>query len=246
MELFKVTELVRSHRRYMPRLGTRKLYSLLKTEFLQNSIKVGRDKLFSYLRYQQMLIRPFKSYIKTTQSRHWMHKHPNLIKGFKPTQADELWVSDITYLKTVKNTCYLSLVTDAYSRKIMGFHLSEDLRTEHMVKALQMAIGNKESNRQTIHHSDRGLQYCADAYQQVLAANKIQCSMTNGYDCYQNALAERMNGILKMEFLFNKYNDYESLKKSVREAIVIYNTKRPHFSLNLKTPQIIHKKSLAE
>lgn len=243
--MVKVTEMVISQRRFMPRLGTRKLYSLLKDDFVHNGIKLGRDKLFSYLRYQQMLVRPFKCYTKTTQSKHWLHKHPNLVKNFKPCSAEQLWVSDITYLKTHESTCYLSLVTDAYSRKIMGYHLSEDLRTEHMVKALQMAIKHKETNIRTIHHSDRGLQYCADAYQKVLIDNGLQCSMTDGYDCYQNALAERMNGILKMEFLFHKHNNYESLNQSIKESIEIYNTKRPHLSLNFQTPYAIHKKSLA-
>lgn len=241
-----VAGLVRHQRCHMPRLGTRKLYELLREDFAQQGIKVGRDKLFEYLRQQHLLIRPFKSYTKTTHSKHWLRKHANLIKDFKPTAAEQLWVSDITYVNTRKKTCYLSLITDAYSRKIVGYHLSEDLRTEHMLKALKMAIKNKVTAGPTIHHSDRGLQYCADAYQQVLAANNVRCSMTDGYDCYQNALAERMNGILKMEFLFNKHTDYESLNKSVKESINTYNTLRPHLSLVYQTPQSVHKKSLAE
>ena len=241
-----VVGLVGRQRRHMPRLGTRKLHKLLQEDFRRRGLKIGRDKLFAYLRQQHLLIRPVKSYTKTTHSKHWLHKHANLIKHFKPTAAEQLWVSDITYMNTRQKTCYLSLITDAYSRKIVGYHVSEDLRAEHMLEALKMAIKGKVTNQPTIHHSDRGLQYCADAYQQLLAAHHVRCSMTDGYDCYQNALAERMNGILKMEFLFEKHLDYESLNKSVRESIITYNTHRPHLSLVYQTPESVHKKSLAE
>jgi transposase InsO family protein len=240
----QVKDLVLQQRVYMPRLGTRKLYSLLGTDLKNNGLKIGRDKMFSYLRHLHLLIKPLKSYTKTTNSKHWMHKHPNLVKDFKPQRAEQLWVSDITYMQTLGKTCYISLVTDAYSRKIMGYHLSEDLRTEHMAKALKMAIKNKKSDYKTIHHSDRGLQYCSDQYQSILMSHNLLCSMTDGYDCYQNALAERMNGILKMEFLIGKYPDYNVLRKSLDQCVTIYNSKRPHLSLNYKTPNEVHKKSL--
>ena len=233
-----VAELVRRYRMRLPRVGTRKLHYLLRDDFEQRGLKIGRDKLFSYLRQQHLLIRPFKTYTKTTQSKHWLRRHPNLVREYKPQAAEQLWVSDITYIPTRQQTCYLSLVTDAFSRKIMGYCLSLDLRTEHMLSALKMAIRNKKTDRRTIHHSDRGLQYCT--------SNQIRCSMTDGYDCYQNALAERMNGILKMEFLHTKHNDYESISKSVKESIQAYNTIRPHSSLRYMTPEQAHEKSLAD
>lgn len=243
-KISKVADLVRSKRRFMPRLGTRKLYHLLRQDFISKGLKVGRDKLFSYLRHLHMLVRPAKSYTKTTNSKHWLHKHPNLVKGFKAREPEQLWVSDITYIPMKNKTCYLSLVTDACSRKIMGFYVSEDLRTENMLRALKMAIRNKSTGNRIIHHSDRGLQYCSDAYQQMLSNNNLICSMTDGYDCYQNALAERMNGIMKMEFIIGRYPDMQTLQKSIEQSVLIYNNKRPHLSLNLKTPDEVHKKSL--
>lgn len=245
-QIDQVADLVRSERRMMPRLGTRKLYFLLRGKLISNGLKVGRDKLFTYLRHLQMLIRPVKSYIKTTHSKHWMHKHPNLTKEFKAREPEQLWVSDITYIPMRNKPCYLSLITDAGSRKIMGYHVSQDLRTENMVNALKMAIKNKVTNNKIIHHSDRGLQYCSDAYQKMLAGNNMLCSMTDGYDCYQNALAERINGILKMEFLIDEYPDIYALRKSVAQSISIYNNKRPHLSLQLATPESVHNKSLTK
>ena len=227
----------------MPRLGTRKLYFLLEDTFKQKQLKVGRDKLFAFLRYEHMLIKPRKSYTKTTMSKHWLHKHPNLIKAKTFDQPEQLWVSDITYIKTQEGNSYLSLVTDAVSRRIMGYHLSHDLRTEGVMKALKMATGNRTFNGSLIHHSDRGLQYCADDYQQLLLKHDIKTSMTDGYDCYQNALAERVNGILKEEFLIQTYKNIDQAAKVIEQSIYIYNNKRPHLSLGYKTPNQVHKKS---
>lgn len=237
----RVKELVKVHRMHMPRIGTRKLYYLLQDEFKRSGLKVGRDKLFSFLKHEHMLIYPMKSYTKTTNSKHWLHKHPNLIKEKQFHQAEQLWVSDITYLKTKQGNSYLSLVTDAGSRKIMGHHLSEDLRTEGMMEALKMAITNRIYTDPLIHHSDRGLQYCSEEYQLLLQKNNIITSMTDGYDCYQNALAERINGILKNEFLLNTYDDINQARKVIEESIRIYNHKRPHLSLNMKTPEQVHQ-----
>lgn len=227
----------------MPRLGTRKLYYLLHDNFRQRELKVGRDKLFSFLKMEHMLIKPFKCYTKTTNSKHWLHKHPNLIKEKHFVEAEQLWVSDITYLKTKEGNSYLSLVTDAGSRKIMGYHLSADLRTEGMMEALKMAIKNRKYTQPLIHHSDRGLQYCSEDYQQLLESNNIITSMTDGYDCYQNALAERVNGILKMEFLFHPYTDLNQARKVIEQSIYIYNHKRPHLSLKMKTPEQVHQQN---
>ena len=192
-----------------------------------------------------MLVKKRKSYTKTTWSKHWLHKHPNLLKEIKPDRPEQVWVSDITYVPTRQGNSYLSLVTDAYSRKIVGYHLSEDMRTENVAKALSMAIKQRKTKLPLIHHSDRGLQYCAVEYQQLLTKGNINPSMTDGYDCYQNALAERINGILKDEFLIQTYTP-EQLLKVVHQSVTIYNNYRPHLSLKYKTPNFIHEKSLAE
>ena len=230
----------------MPRLGTRKLYHLLKDEFEKQGIKIGRDALFDYLPSESMLIQPKKNYLKTTNSKHWLRKHSNLMKGIKPTCPEQYFVSDITYIKSRERTHYLSLVTDAFSRKIMGYHLSDDMSAENVVKAMQMAIQNRITDRTLVHHSDRGLQYCSTIYQKELAEHGIKPSMTDGYDCYQNAIAERVNGILKNEFLINQCNTGKELKLLIKESIETYNNNRPHLALNMKTPNFIHNKKSFE
>ena len=243
-ELSQIKPFIRDVRMKMPRLGTRKLYYLLKSDFDSLHIKIGRDALFDYLRSENLLIRPKKNYTKTTQSKHWLHKHPNLLPGFSIERAEQVFVSDITYVKSRERTHYLSLVTDAYSRKIMGYQVSNNLNTENMLKALKMAVRNRKTQLPLIHHSDRGLQYCAAMYQEQLRAFSITPSMTDGYDCYQNALAERINGILKQEFLLETCNNRKELEKMVKESIEIYNNLRPHLSLKMKTPNLVHKKTI--
>lgn len=227
-----------SIRRDMPRIGTRKLYFLLKDEFVRLNIKIGRDALFNYLRSEHLLVKPKRSYTKTTNSKPWLKKHPNL----KPERPEQVFVSDITYIKSRERTHYLSLVTDAFSRKIMGYKLSDDMSAENVVKAFKTAIKQKQTNQRLIHHSDRGLQYCSAIYQQTLKKNNTISSMTDGYDCYQNALAERINGILKQEFLIHKCNNGKELEQLIKESIDTYNNKRPHLNLNMKTPNFIHNK----
>ncbi len=238
----QVRNLVEGVRKDMPRLGTRKLYYLLKDEFAKHNLKIGRDALFGYLRSESMLIRPRKNYTKTTNSNHWLRKHPNLMKETEVSGPEEFFVSDITYIKSRERTHFLSLVTDAYSRKIMGYHLSDDMSAENVVKAVRMANNNRLTSKYLIHHSDRGLQYCSAIYQKELRLSNMTPSMTDGYDCYQNALAERMNGILKGEFLIYKCNSGKELKKLIVESIRTYNNKRPHLSLKYKTPNFIHNK----
>ena len=242
-ELVKIKPLVQSIRMEMPRIGTRKLYYLLKEELINLNIKIGRDALFDYLRSENMLVKPKKNYIKTTNSKHWLTKHPNLMKETSPIRSEEFYVSDITYVKSRERTHYLSLVTDAYSRKIVGHKLSDDMSAENVVKALKMAIKGRRSKKPLIHHSDRGLQYASSIYQTELKLNAITPSMTDGYDCYQNALAERVNGILKQEFLLEKCNTGKELELLIKESINIYNNKRPHLSLKMKTPNFIHEKT---
>ena len=245
-ELALIKPLVFNIRRLMPRLGTRKLYYLLKSELDQKRIKIGRDALFEYLRSESMLVRPKKNYTKTTNSSHWLRKHPNLMKEVKPIRPEQYFVSDITYVKSRERTHYLSLVTDAFSRKIMGYHLSDDMSAESVVKAMRMAIRKRITSTQLVHHSDRGIQYCSSLYQTELRSSNTTPSMTDGYDCYQNALAERVNGILKGEFLIHKCNTGKELKNFIKESIMTYNNLRPHLSLNYKTPNFIHNKKSSE
>jgi len=244
LELKQVKNEVIKERMYLPRLGTRKLYFMLKEKFNSQHIKIGRDALFSFLRSEHLLVKPVKSYTKTTNSKHWLHKHPNLLKDKKATRAEEIWVSDITYINTKQKTAYLSLVTDAWSRKIVGFHLHHDLSTDGVAKALEMAIKSRSSTLPLTHHSDRGLQYCSQQYQKIHQKNTIICSMTDGYDCYQNALAERVNGILKNEFLIVKPKNIRQARTIIRQSIKLYNNRRPHTALNFKTPSQIHQQKV--
>ena len=242
-QLRPVTGWVLDWRRLMPRLGTRKLYHLIKPQLIEAGIKLGRDGLFNYLREQRLLVRPKRSYTKTTHSKHWMKKHPNLLKEQQACSPEEVFVSDITYVESTEGTHYLSLVSDAYSRKIMGYCLSDDLTAKHMVTALKRAIAQRQYIKPAIHHSDRGLQYCSHDYQAALAKAQITPSMTDGYDCYQNAMAERINGILKQEFLIQKCSTYKELNTVIKESIMIYNQLRPHLSLGMQTPEQVHQKA---
>ncbi len=243
MALEPVKAMVHEIRRLMPRIGTRKLYHLLKPKFEESGIKLGRDGLFQYLRLNRLLVQPKKSYFKTTYSKHWMKKHPNLLQQLKVCRPEQAYVSDITYVETDEGVHYLSLVTDAYSRKIVGHHLSHDMKAVQVVKALKQAVKARLTHKSLIHHSDRGSQYCSEVYQKELSYSGIAPSMTDGYDCYQNALAERINGILKQEFLLTRCRSFNELKLLVKESVDIYNECRPHLSLGMKTPEDVHKKA---
>lgn len=242
-----VVSMVMEKRMRMPRLGTRKLYHLLKEDFRAHHLKVGRDQLFHILRVNHLLVRPRKSYHKTTNSKHWLKKHSNKVQTLKIIHPEQVWVADITYIPTKNGHNYLSLITDAYSRKIMGYHLSEDLRTEGPLKALRMALSKRRLNGSIIHHSDRGLQYCSYEYQQLLQDNNLITSMTESYDPYQNALAERVNGILKDEFnLEQGFKEHLQAAMVIKESIQIYNTERPHYGCDLNTPEFVHKNKSLE
>jgi len=235
--------MVQNIRQYLPRLGTRKLYFLLQPKLEKHQIKIGRDGLFDYLRQHSMLVKPKRSYTKTTYSRHWMKKYPNQLKELVVNRPEQVFVSDITYVESDEGVHYLSLVTDMCSRKIMGYHLSHDMKTHNVVKALTQAISQRINNLPLIHHSDRGSQYCSELYQDTLKKSNITPSMTDGYDCYQNALAERINGILKQEFLLYKCKTFIDLKRLIEESVHVYNDLRPHLSLGMKTPGAVHKKT---
>lgn len=244
-----VVELVSDERRHQPRIGTRKLHFMLKKPLEQAGIKIGRDALFEILREARMLVRPRRAYHRTTNSHHHYRRHPNLLKEgpakVVASGCEQLWVADITYLPTKEKTAYLSLVTDAYSRKIVGWHVHDGLETEQVSQALKMALRQRRTGQPLVHHSDRGIQYCSAEYQRIHARHGITCSMTDGYDCYQNALAERVNGILKMEFLLQRPADLPQARTMVSESVRLYNQRRPHLSLEYKTPDAVHRASLA-
>jgi transposase InsO family protein len=227
----------------MPRIGARKLYYLL-TDKLQ-ALKIGRDKFFGILRANHLLVEARRSYHVTTDSHHRFRKHKNLILEMPILRPEQVWVSDITYIGKREKPCYLSLITDAYSKKIMGYYVADNMSTESSVMALKMAIKSRQNETsRLIHHSDRGVQYCSDDYQKVLLKNKIQCSMTNNGDPYENAVAERINGILKQEFVIDTYHaDLDIMRKIVKEAIEVYNNKRPHYSNQMLTPKQMHSQS---
>ena len=242
----QVVAMVQETRHEMPRLGTRKLYYLLRDRL--NEIGVGRDRLFSILKANHLLIKPVRSYRKTTDSHHRFRKHKNLIAELVPSKPEQVWVADITYIGTRKNQQYLALVTDAYSKKIVGYDVSSSLSAEGAIRALKQGLKNRLYKTNTlIHHSDRGLQYCCDDYQKVLARQKVKCSMTESYDPYANAVAERINGILKQEFILEDYQvQLPVMKELVKNSIGIYNTKRPHWSCEMLTPEQMHKQNVVK
>ena len=238
-----VVEQVQAVRTKLPRLGTRKVLHKIAPLLRAQSVACGRDALFTLLRQRGLLVPKKRSYTKTTDSHHRFHKHPNLVKDApKPTAPNQLWVSDITYLPTRQGTVYLSLVTDAYSRRIVGHHVHSSLHTTGCLAALDRAVrGAGAATIGCLHHSDRGSQYASDAYQTALDKAKLRCSMTDGYDCYQNALAERVNGILKDEFLFMLPDDLAQARLLVDQAVHLYNEERPHLALNYLTPNQVHQ-----
>ncbi len=231
-------------RKQLPRLGTRKLYHLLAGDFRKEHIAVGRDKLFSILRQEDLLIVKKKRYTKTTDSKHWMHKYPNLIKGLQITNPEQVWVADITWLYLKDGYCYLHLITDAYSKKIMGYEVSLNLAATSTIKALEMALKSRKYTTALIHHSDRGLQYCSAGYTQLLEGNKIDISMTQDGSPYDNAIAERVNGILKDEFgLDDTFENIEQVKSEVKQSVDLYNKQRPHLSNSMLTPEQMHNQN---
>lgn len=233
-----VLDFVKAERMVQPRIGTRKLKYLMSLQ----DLFIGRDHLFSLLASRRLLVVCKRAYHKTTQSHHRFHCHPNLIKdGFTPKQPEQLWVADITYLPTVSGDTYLSLITDAYSRKVVGYHVDDNMRTDSVKRAFCMALRGRRTHSELVHHSDRGVQYCSNEYQQLHRKYNTKCSMTDGYDCYQNALAERINGILKNEYLLVKPKDLKEAKKMVEESVMIYNQRRPHTALKYKTPNEVHQ-----
>lgn len=235
-----IVQQVLKHRRLQPRIGTRKLIVMMQAFAKQHQINLGRDGFFNLLREHNLLIRKRRRKAQTTFSKHWYKKYKNLIRGFEPLAPNLLWVSDITYIVIADGFGYLSLITDAYSKKIVGFYLSKTLEATGSIKALQMALSNCNDTENLIHHSDRGVQYCSTDYVKILDDKKTKISMTENGDPLENAIAERVNGILKDELLQEKYNDFEEVQKSVAKSISVYNALRPHSSCDMLTPQMAH------
>lgn len=239
----KVISMVGDIRKSMPRLGTKKTYHILLDEL--QFMKIGRDKFFDILRANHLLIKPKRSYHITTNSHHRFRKHQNHILKLEINRPEQVWVSDITYIGKREKPCYLSIITDAYSKKVMGYNVSDNMNVQSSVVALKMAVKHRKNKEMPlIHHSDRGLQYCANDYQSILNKNGILSSMTQNSDPYENAVAERINGILKQEFMIDKYNlDLSLMKQIIKESINIYNTQRPHYSNYMLTPNEMHKQN---
>jgi transposase InsO family protein len=238
-----VVNMVIEIRTQMPRIGSKKLYYLLNQEL--KTLKVGRDKFIDILRANHLLIVPKRSYHITTNSHHRFRKYKNQLLDLQINKPEQVWVSDITYIGKREKPCYLSLITDAYSKKIVGYNVADNLNTQSSLVALKLAIKQrKNKGMPLIHHSDRGLQYCANEYQNLLSINEIQPSMTQNSDPYENAVAERINGILKQEFNIDKYNkDLPIMKQIIKETVAIYNERRPHLSNHMLTPNQMHDQS---
>jgi len=232
----------------MTRVGTKKTYFLIKPELDRSGIKCGRDKLHDILRSEGMLIKKKKNYMRTTNSYHRFYKYPNLIKDLNIHRPEQVWASDITYLRTSQGWLYLSLITDVYSKQIVGYQLSDNLKTINCINALKTAINNRKyPERPLIHHSDRGFQYCSPDYIETLEKNNIGISMTTKHDPYENAVAERINGTLKNEFdLGDKLPDQKNAERELNKAVWIYNNLRPHESCNYLTPFQAHNQESLE
>lgn len=241
----RVVELVKVERKDQPRVGGKKLYEALRLPFEASGLKVGRDKLFGILREQGMLVKRKKASCKTTISYHRFHKYKNLIKDMSVTAPNQVWVSDITYIRTVNGFCYLALITDTYSRKIVGYDLSDTLELAGCLGAFKRAQKAARPAAGLVHHSDRGIQYCSNQYVAELKKHKVLISMTEENHCYENALAERVNGILKDEFYLDQcFSSTEHARLAAVNAIKIYNSKRLHLSLGYKTPNYVFKNAV--
>ncbi len=242
LEREKVIDLVIKYRKTLPKTGTVKLYEYLQPKLMENNIKMGRDALNDLLRSRGMLIRKTKRFHITTDSKHFYYKYPNLLTELDINHSEQVFVSDITYIQTDEGHAYLALITDAYSRKIMGWSIENNMKVQMVKDALEMAHKNCIFNHiSIIHHSDRGIQYCCPDYSQYAENKGFVLSTTQQYDPYENAIAERINGILKYEFgLKNTIKTVKIAQMIVAEAVELYNNQRMHWSLDLKKPQEVH------
>lgn len=236
---------VKKYRKEMPKIGALKLYYLIAPLLQKKGFKIGRDKFASILKEHNYLVIRKKKYYRTTDSRNWQNQYDNLIEDVIPNRPEQIWVSDITYILTkTKQVLYGHLVTDAYSKKIMGYEVAIDMKASSSVKALQMAIDNRQYSEQLIHHSDRGSQYCSALYTDLLKENDILISTTQNGSPYDNPIAERMNDIVKNEFeLDENARNVEDAKKKLAKLVDTYNNLRPHRSNHMLTPQQMHNQN---
>jgi transposase InsO family protein len=236
-----IIELVHSVRRTNKQMGGKKLYSLLEEQIHRIDGGMGRDKFFDLLGRWDLLIKRRRKYCVTTQSFHRFYKYDNKLLHFTATRPHQVWVCDITYVRLRSDFAYLYLITDAFSRKIVGWQLTDNLGLGGAIKSLQQAIRQCPECSGLIHHSDRGFQYCAGEYVKRLEQRNIQISMSEAGNCYENAVAERVNGILKQEYgLDETFESIAQAEKVAREGITSYNEQRPHWSLNLQIPGVVH------
>lgn len=236
-----IIKLVQQVRRSNKKMGGKKLYWLLREDIHGIDASMGRDKFFSLLRECGLLVQRRRKYAITTQSYHRFRVYTNKLLDFTPERPHHVWVCDITYVRIKHGFVYLFLITDAYSRKIVGWELSNSLGLGGALRSLGMAIRQCPSPNGLIHHSDRGFQYCSNEYVERLTAKGIEISMAEAGNCYENAMAERVNGILKSEYgLDETFADEREARQCVREGIKAYNEKRPHWSLNLQIPAVVH------
>lgn len=246
IESYLILSEVRRIRRFHRRMGCRKLYEKLEPFMLDHQIKLGRDALFKLLSENNLLVRKTKKKHFTTNSFHWLRKYPNKIKELEVCRKNQLWVSDITYWKSKGVYYYITLITDAFSHKVVGYQVAENLEAVNCIEALKMALNSlPRGKRQLIHHSDRGIQYCSSGYVNLLQDHGLEISMTEKGDPLENAIAERINGIIKNEYLFDKQvNDIKQARKELHGAIQLYNEERPHMSIGLLTPTDVHQNNL--
>ena len=237
-----VIEMVRGERKLQPRLGARKLHHLYKDPLARAGVKLGRDRFFSVLREGGLLLKRRRAeYPRTTNSYHTLPVFGNCVKSTRVTRPNQIWVADLTYLRTRMGFLYLALLTDKASRKIVGYHCGDNLEAQGCVKALEMALHDLPLEVRPIHHSDRGTQYCSHEYINRLTGRGLGISMTETNHCAENALAERMNGIIKAEYgLDREFATKKQARQCVKEAIYLYNTRRPHTSLNYRFPTEVH------
>lgn len=237
-----IVEMIQHERRQQPRLGSKKLYSMHKDDIHKIDRGLGRDKFIALLGRHDLLVRRRRRRARTTCPGSNYRDLHNLVKDLELTAPNQVWVSDITYLSVPGDFVYLSLITDKYSRKIVGWELSTHLGMSGCIKSLQKAFRRSRPGKGLIHHSDRGRQYLGKPYRQLLGRYGARVSVTEENHCYENGLAERVNGILKEEYLLNRlFVDYNDAYKACRHAIEMYNTRRPHWALGLKTPDQVHR-----
>lgn len=240
-EVDRILEAVRQIRKRHPKMGVRKLKVVLKRDY---GVEVGRDSLFDIMRGAGLLVRRRKRHRRTTFSSHGLRTYPNMIKDLVPSRPDEVWVTDITYLFVQGMSMYIFLVTDAYSRMIVGYKVADNMRVENAIAALKMALRNRNQQYRKlpiIHHSDRGSQYCSLQYVKLMERNDMVISMTESGDPKDNAIAERVNGTVKNEYLYPLQVSMSGLNSKVYKAMRLYNAERPHLSLSMNTPEHVYR-----